>query len=149
MALGSIQPLCCFIKVLWRCSQTQLLHMVYGCFGTKLSNCDTDGLAPNTYFLRWQKKFPDPCSSQEKFIYKQFKNVKMIVTQLCPTLCDSWTVCSLPSFSIRGILQARKLDGGLPFPEWGSSSIEQGSPALQADSFPFEPPGKPKFKDTE
>ena len=46
-----------------------------------------------------------------------WKKVKMIVTQLCPTLCDPWTVCSLPGFSIRGILQARKLDGGLPFPE--------------------------------
>ena len=35
---------------------------------------------------------------------------------------------------------------GLPFPSPGdlpNPGIELGSPALQADTFPFEPPGKP------
>ena len=39
--------------------------------------------------------------------------------------------------------------GGLPFPSpWDlpNSGIEPGSPALQADALPSEPPGKPKEK---
>ena len=37
---------------------------------------------------------------------------------------------------------------GLPFPSPGDlpdPGIEPGSPALQADSLPFEPPGKPRI----
>ena len=52
---------------------------------------------------------------------------------------------SLPGFSIHGIFQVRILEwvaisfsGDLPNP-----GIETGSPALQADSLPSEPPGKP------
>ena len=36
--------------------------------------------------------------------------------------------------------------GGLPFPSPGdlpNPGIEPGSPALQADALPYEPPGKP------
>ena len=33
----------------------------------------------------------------------------MLVTQLCPTLCDPMH-CSLPGFSVCGILQARILE---------------------------------------
>ena len=46
---------------------------------------------------------------------------------------------SLPGFSVHGILQARLL--GFPYPR-----IKPRSPALQADSSPSEPPGKPWFK---
>ena len=54
--------------------------------------------------------------------------------------------CSLPGSSVRGIFQARVL-GGLPFPSPGdlpNPGIEPGSPTLQADALPSEPPGKPK-----
>ena len=50
------------------------------------------------------------------------------------------TDCSLP---VHGILQARILE---PFPSPGDlpkPGIKPRSPALQADSFPSEPPGKP------
>ena len=67
--------------------------------------------------------------------------------QWCPTLCDPMD-CSSPGCSVYGILQARILEwvvmpssGDLPLPR-----IEPGSPALQADSLPSEPPGKPKSK---
>ena len=67
------------------------------------------------------------------------------VTQSCPALCDPMD-CSLPVSSVHGILQARILEwiavpspGNLPNP-----GIEPRSPALQADSLPAEPPGKPK-----
>ena len=53
--------------------------------------------------------------------------------------------CSLPGSSVHGILQARILKwvsmpslGDLPHP-----GIEPRSPALQVDSLPSEPPGKP------
>ena len=42
-----------------------------------------------------------------------------LVAQLCPTLCDPMD-CSLPGFSIRGILQARVL-------EWVTISFSRGS----------------------
>ena len=40
----------------------------------------------------------------------------------------------------------QKYGNGLPFPSPGDlpdSGIESGSPALQADALPSEPPGKP------
>ena len=53
--------------------------------------------------------------------------------------------CSPPGSSIHGILQARILEwvaipspGDLPDP-----GIKPGSPTLQADALPSEPPGKP------
>ena len=65
------------------------------------------------------------------------------VIQSCLTLCDPVN-CSLPGFSVQGILQARLL-------EWVAISFSRGSspprdqpryPALQADALPSEPPGK-------
>ena len=50
-----------------------------------------------------------------------------VVTQSCPTVCDPMD-CSLPSSSVRGILQPFPSRGDLPDPE-----TELGSPALQAD----------------
>ena len=68
--------------------------------------------------------------------------------QLSPTLCDHMD-CSLPGFSVHGILQARVIWSGLPFPSPGdlpNPGIEPGSPALEADALTYEPPGKPKAK---
>ena len=67
------------------------------------------------------------------------------VTQSCPTLCDPMD-CSLPGSLVRGIFQARVLEwvaisfsrGDLPNP-----GIKPGSPSLQADAVPSEPPGGP------
>ena len=73
---------------------------------------------------------------------------KVLVAQSCPTICDIMD-CSPPGASVCGVLQARILDG-LPCPspeDLSYSSIEPGSPALQADSFPSEPPGEPLNQD--
>ena len=73
-----------------------------------------------------------------------FDFVKVLVTQSCPTLCDS-VDCSPPGSSVHGILQARTLEWvAMPF-YWGFSQpgIGPWSPALRADSLPSEPPGKP------
>ena len=73
---------------------------------------------------------------------KEFKAKKgsMLVAQSCPILCYP-TNCSPPGSSVHGILQARIL-------EWVAMPSSRGSsrprsPALQADSLPSEPPGKP------
>ena len=65
----------------------------------------------------------------------------MKVTQSCLTLCDPM------DYTVHGILQARILEwvafpfsGDLPNP-----GIEPRSHALQADSLPAEPQGKPKY----
>ena len=59
--------------------------------------------------------------------------------------------CSRPGFSVHGIFQARVLEwvaisspADLPDP-----GIKPRSPALQADTLPSEPPGKPKPESTE
>ena len=66
--------------------------------------------------------------------------VKVLVSQLCPTLCDPMDY-SPPGSSAHGIFQARILEwvaipspGDLPDPGTGF-----GSPTLQADSLPSEP----------
>ena len=55
--------------------------------------------------------------------------------------------CSPPGSSVHGILQARILEwAAIPFSEdLPNPRIEPKSPALQADSLPTEPPGKPKL----
>ena len=61
-------------------------------------------------------------------------------------LCDPMD-CRLPGSSVHGILQARILERLAILFSRGSSQpgkgIEPGSPTLQADSSPFEPPVKP------
>ena len=52
--------------------------------------------------------------------------------------------CSLPGSSVHGILQATYWSG-LPFPSPGDlpdPGTEPGSPALQAEALPSEPPEK-------
>ena len=61
------------------------------------------------------------------------------VAQECPTLCDPWT--DSPSKNTR-----------VPFPPPGhipKPGIKPGSPALQADPLPSEPPGKPSKVETQ
>ena len=63
---------------------------------------------------------------------------KVKVSQSSPTLCDSM------DYTVHVILQAKILEwiafpGDLPNPRF-----EPRSPALQADSLPVEPQGRPK-----
>ena len=68
----------------------------------------------------------------------------VLVNQSCLTPCDPMN-SSLPSSSVHGILQARILDWvAIPSPrDLPDPEIKAGSPALQVDSLPSEPPGKP------
>ena len=56
------------------------------------------------------------------FFFNIKMGVKVLVTHLCPTLCDTMdcTHCSQPGFSVPGILQARIL-------EWVAISFSRGS----------------------
>ena len=69
-----------------------------------------------------------------------------IVAQSCPTLCDPMDYSPTGS-SVHGILQARILEW-VAIPFWPGDLPNPGtkleSSALQADSLPAEPPGKPK-----
>ena len=70
---------------------------------------------------------------------------QVLVTQSCPTLCDPID-CSLPRYTIYGILQARVLEW-VPIPFSRGSSWPRDrtrSPTLQGDSFLSELPRKPK-----
>ena len=65
----------------------------------------------------------------------------VLVTQACPTLCNSLD-SSPPGSSVHGILQARIVP--FPFPgDRPDPGIEPGLPHWQADSLPSEPPGGP------
>ena len=70
-----------------------------------------------------------------------------LVTQSRPTLCDPMD-CSLPGSSLSMEFSRQEYWSGYPFPSAGdllNPRIELGSPVLQADSLPSEPPGKPQL----
>ena len=69
----------------------------------------------------------------------------MFVAQSCLTICKHID-CSLPGSSVHGFSRQEHWSG-LPFPSPGDlpdTGIEPGSPALQPDTLPSEPPGKAK-----
>ena len=70
----------------------------------------------------------------------------VLATQSCPTLCDPMD-CSQPgSAPLFMEFSRQKYLSGLLFPspeDLPDPGIEPGSPALQAESFTTEPPGKP------
>ena len=71
--------------------------------------------------------------------------VKVLVTQLCPTLYNRMDY-SLPGFSVHGILQARILEWvAIPFSRRSSRPRDQTWVSCIAGKFfTTEPPGKPR-----
>ena len=68
-----------------------------------------------------------------------------LVAKLCPTLATPWAVARQAPLSME--FSRQEYWNGLPCPSLGNLpniGIESGSPALQADSLPSEPPGKPQ-----
>ena len=78
--------------------------------------------------------------SQEKRDHPPGGQRGSLVAQSCPTLCDP-TGCSLPGFSVLGILQASILEW-VAMPSSRRSS-QPGSHTLQAEALLSEPQGKP------
>ena len=65
--------------------------------------------------------------------------------QLCPTLCNTLDYGPLHS-SVHGTLQARILEWVvIPNSRFSDPEIEPMSPALQMDSLPAKPSGKPIY----
>ena len=81
------------------------------------------------------------------FLWLVYACMYVLVAQSCLTLCSPMH-CSLPGFSVHVVLQVRILEWLKPFPSPGdlpNPEIKLWSPALQADSLPPEPPGKPSY----
>ena len=70
----------------------------------------------------------------------------LLAAQLCLTRFNTMD-CSLLGSTVHGILQAIILElVAIPFSkDFPDPGIEAGSPTLQADSLPSEPPGKPSI----
>ena len=70
--------------------------------------------------------------------------VKVLIDRLCLTLCDPMD-CSLPGFSVHGILQARILGVSCYFLPQGIFPTQGSNPGLLHCrwTLPSEPPGKP------
>ena len=87
------------------------------------------------------KTIPSP---QEKLPSMKLVFKKYSVVQSCPILCNPMD-CSLQA-PLSMEFSRQEYRSGLPFPSPGDlpdPGIEPGTPALQADSLPSEPPEKP------
>ena len=73
--------------------------------------------------------------------------MKVLVTQSCPALCNPMN-CSPPGSSVHEFSRQEYWTGfAFPSPrDLPNPGTEPGSCALQADSLPFDPPGKPHFE---
>ena len=91
------------------------------------------------------------------YIDKQMKSLRpcsgiqepscCLVTKLCLTLCDPWTVARQGPLSMG--FPRQEYWSGLPFSSPGDLSdpgIKHGSLALEADALTSEPPGKPSLE---
>ena len=95
---------------------------------------------------KWECREKVTVKLEFQLYYFSWKKEKKEVTQSCLTLCNP-VDCSLSGSSVHGILQARILEWVAISFSRGSSQPRDGtgSPALQADALPSEPPGKPIF----
>ena len=83
------------------------------------------------------------CQSRECLELTSSQSRLSKIVQQCPTLCDPMD-SSQPGPPSKGFSR-QEYWSGLPFPSPGDlpdPGIESQSPALQADAFSFEPPGK-------
>ena len=110
----------------------------------KLSHREANTLAQVSSW-RATRLLPSELHSLHLLNSNKVKKVKVLVTRSCPTLCDPMD-CSPSGSSVHGILQARILEWvAIPFSrDLPTPGIELRSPALQADSLPSEPLGKPE-----
>ena len=81
-------------------------------------------------------------------VYSSFILSLCCVLHLVTVMSDSDPMdCSPPGFSVHGDSPGKNIKNGLPCPPPGdfpNLGITPTSPALQVDSLPTEPPGKPK-----
>ena len=99
-----------------------------------------------TYLLRRSDSFYFCCEPLDHQVRSlESEKVKALVAQVCLTLCDPMDCRLTGSFSMG--FSRQEYWSGLPFPSPGDlpdPGIKPVSPALQADSLPSEPQGRPK-----
>ena len=81
--------------------------------------------------------------------YDQWGRCYYLVANLCLTHSTSWTIARQAPLSME--FSTQECWSGLPFSSSGylpNPGIEPRSPALQADSSPSKPPGKPDERDS-
>ena len=93
----------------------------------------------NPCFLYWQADFLPPSHQGAHIVLVE---VKVSITQSCPTLCNPMD-CSPPGSSLHGTPQTRILKWvAIPFSKGSSGpGIKPGSSTLQVDSLPSVPQG--------
>ena len=70
--------------------------------------------------------------------------MRVLIAQTCPTLATLWTIVHQASLSMG--FSRQEYWSGLPSPspvDLPNPGIKPRCPALQADSLPSKPPGKP------
>ena len=92
-----------------------------------------------------------PVAKEKQYYVSFFSKCVCMCVQLvahsCLTLWYPWTTVHQAPLSMG--FSRQEYWSGLPCPPPGGLPLRRivpGSPALQADSLPFEPPGKPKWK---
>ena len=121
---------------LWTRPSTDLPSL--GTFRTNLVN------PYSSFFWSCQHLFWNMFYESFLSIFYWYAHCCCSVSQLRPTLCDPMDY-SPPGSSVHGILLAKILEWvAISFSRGSSPPRDRtGSPALQADSLPSEPPGKP------
>ena len=120
------------------------LHSCISCFISRLNYLSRSTQIPWLPLEHLHNFPPKPNKLAAQELQLQSVCVCVLVVQSCPTLCDPID-CSQPGSSLSPWNFSGKNTGvgchsllqDLPDP-----GIELGSPALQADSLPSEPPGK-------
>ena len=91
---------------------------------------------------------PVPCTGTQSLHHWTSREIpnpyKVLVAKSCLTLTTPWAVACQAPLSME--ISRQEYWNGLPFPTPGNRpnpEVKPRSPALQADSLPSEPPGKP------
>ena len=114
--------------------------------------CGATGTLIHCWWKHWMEQ--SLWKKDEQFLAKLFiplpGNLKVSVTQLCPTLCNSWTAAHQVLLSMAFSRQEYWSRSPCLSPEEvPNPGIKPRSPTLQADSLPFELSGKPGYHPNE
>ena len=123
---------------MWKLCHPRILHSSQWCLTPDVHHDNSVGLGSGTYIF---KSFLGDSDTQ---FWLRVTVLKLLVAQSCPILCNPWTVACQAPLSME--FSRQEYWNGQPFTSPGylpNPGIKARSPALQADSLPAEPQGKP------